>query len=83
MGFAIFLAWSSLLAIFLFFIKKIHYRGEVTLSTMSASIRQAIFIVIGGIMTGLLYSLQIAEPKLIMMVWAAVACLEILIQTLE
>lgn len=83
MAAALFLAGASLLSMVLFFIKKLHYRGEVTLSTMSASIRQAIFIVIGILMTVLLYALQIAEKNLILMVWAAVACMEIMIQALE
>lgn len=44
MGFALFLTGSSFLSLFLFFIKKLHYRGEVTLSTMNASIRQGMII---------------------------------------
>lgn len=83
MSFALFLAGSSFLAMLLFFMKKIHYRGEVSLSTMSASIRQAICIIIGLIMTGILYGLSIAEYRLILMVWAAIACLEIMAQAIE
>ena len=67
----------------LFFMKKIHYRGEVSLSTMSASIRQSIFIILGLIMTAVLYGLSIAEYRLILMVWAAIACLEIMVQAIE
>jgi hypothetical protein len=83
MSAALFLAGSSFLSLFLFFLKKIYYRGEVYLSTMSASIRQAILLVVGGVMMGLLYGLGLYETKLILMVWAALACLEIMIQALE
>jgi hypothetical protein len=83
MAFALFLAGSSILAMVLFFLKKIYYRGEVTLSTMSASIRQGILIVIGIIMTALLFALRIAENQLIAMVWAAIACFEIMVQAIE
>lgn len=83
MTFALFLAGSSILSIILFFLKKIYYRGEVALSTMSASIRQSILLVIGWLMMGLLFALQIADNQLIAMVWAALACFEIMIQALE
>jgi hypothetical protein len=63
--------------------KKIYYRGEVTFSTMNASIRQALLLTIGGLMMGLLWALQIYELNLVLMVWAAIGCLEIMIQTLE
>lgn len=82
-GFALFLVGSSILSMFLFFLKKIYYRGEVTLSTMSASIRQSILITIGFLMMSLLFALQIHNNQLIAMVWAALACFEIMIQALE
>lgn len=83
MGAALFLAGSSFLSLFIFFIKKIYYRGEVYLATMSASIRQAIFIVLGCIFTALLYGISLFERNLILMVWAAIGCLEIMIQAIE
>jgi hypothetical protein len=83
MAFALFLAGSSIMAMILFFCKKLYYRGEVTLSTMSASIRQGILFVIGGIMMALLFGLQIAESQLIAMLWAALMCVEIMFQAME
>ena len=50
---------------------------------MSGSVRQAILIIIGTIMMAILVALQIAESRLIMMVWAALACFEIMIQAIE
>jgi hypothetical protein len=83
MGLALFLSGSSLLSLIIFFIKKIYYRWEVYLATMGASIRQAIFIMIGSIMTLVLYGVSLFETDLILMVWAAVACLEIMVQAIE
>lgn len=80
---ALFLAGSSFLSLFLFFLKKIYYRWEVYLATMSASIRQAIFIVIGCLFTAFLYGISLFERNLILMVWAAIGCLEIMIQAIE
>ncbi len=50
---------------------------------MSASIRQGMLLIIGALMMALLIALQIAESRLIMMVWAALACFEIMIQAIE
>ena len=83
MGIAVLLAGSSFLAAFLFFFKKIYYRGDVTLSTMSASIRQGILIMLGVFMMTMLYAFHIFESRLIMMIWAAIACLEVMIQAVE
>ncbi len=46
MAIALGLASSSFLSFLFFFIKKIYYRGDVTLSTMSASIRQSLLVVL-------------------------------------
>lgn len=83
MGVSVFLASSSILSMILFFMKKIYYRGDVTISTMNASLRQAIFITLGGLMMLVLYALHLSEPKLIMIVWAAVGCLEVMAQAVE
>jgi hypothetical protein len=83
MAIALTLAGSSFLSVFLFFLKKIYYRWDVTLSTMSASIRQALLIVFGAGMMAVLYALHIYESRLILMVWAAIACLEVMIQAVE
>lgn len=50
---------------------------------MSASIRQSILLIIGFLMMALLFTFQIANNQLIAMVWAALACFEIMIQALE
>jgi hypothetical protein len=55
----------------------------VSISTLNASVRQSILITAGGIMTFTLYALQIFEPRLIMIVWAAVSCLEVMAQAVE
>lgn len=83
MGIAILLAGSSFLAFFLFFLKKIYYRWDVTLSTMSASIRQGMLIMLGTFMMTILFAFHIFESRLIMMIWAAIACLEVMIQAVE
>lgn len=83
MTIALILTGSSFLSGFLFFCKKIYYRGDVTLSTMSASIRQSLLIMLGAVMMGILFALHIYESRLIMMVWAALACLEVMIQAVE
>ncbi len=44
MSMGLFLALSSFLSLLLFFTKKIYYRGDVNLTTIHASIRQAILI---------------------------------------
>jgi hypothetical protein len=47
MSMAVFLASSSLTSLVLFFLKKIYYRGDVNISTIHASIRQAILLSAG------------------------------------
>ena len=44
MSMGLFLAGSSFLSLALFFMKKIYYRGDVHISTIHASIRQAILL---------------------------------------
>ncbi len=83
MGASVFLTSSSIFSMLIFFMKKIYYRGDVTISTMNASLRQAILITIGGIMVFILYALHIFEPKLVMIVWAAIGCLEVMAQAVE
>jgi hypothetical protein len=83
MGISLFLAGSSFLTAFIFFIKKIYYRGDVSMSTMNASLRQSVFITIGSIMMLILYAFHLFEPKLIMIVWAAIGCLEVMAQAVE
>ena len=83
MGSSIFLVGSSLLSMILFFLKKIYYRGDVTMSTMNASLRQSILITAGGLLMTILYAFHLFEPRLIMIVWAAVGCLEVMAQAVE
>ncbi|MDD2693765.1 MAG: hypothetical protein PHY14_02435 [Candidatus Gracilibacteria bacterium] len=83
MSISLLLASSSILSMLIFFVKKIYYRGDVTMSTMNASLRQAILITLGGFMMFTLYVLHLFEPKLIMIVWAAVGCLEVMAQAVE
>lgn len=83
MGATLGLAGMSLLSGFFFFIKKIYYRGDVTISTMSSSIRQGILCVLGGFMMIVLYAFHIFEPRLILTAWTALVCLEIMIQAVE
>lgn len=50
---------------------------------MNASVRQSILITVGGIIMFILYVLHLFEPKLIMIAWAAMACLEVMAQAVE
>lgn len=83
MGFAVFLACSSILAPVIFFMKKIYYRWDVSILTMNASVRQAILITLGGIAMVILFFFRILEPRLVAMIWAAIGCLEVMIQAIE
>ncbi len=83
MGATLGLAGMSFLSWFFFFLKKIYYRWDVTLSTMGASIRQAILCILGGFMMLILYAFHIFEPRLILTAWTALACLEVMIQAVE
>jgi hypothetical protein len=83
MGLGIFLAASSFLTFLLFFIKKLYYRGDIQISTMNASLRQAILITIGGLLMLTLRAFHISEPRLILIVWAVLACFEVMIQAVE
>lgn len=80
---AVFLASSSLLAPVIFFVKKIYYRGDVSILTMNASVRQAILLTLGGIAMVILYFFRIFEPRLIATIWLAIGCLEVMIQAIE
>ena len=83
MGTSVFLACSSILSMVVFFMKKIYYRGDVSMSTMNASLRQSILITVGAMMMFTLYVLHLFEPRLIMIVWAAMGCLEVMAQAVE
>ncbi len=83
MWLGLFLASSSLLTFVIFFTKKIYYRGDVHIRTMNASLRQAILITIGGMLMLALRAFHIYEPRLIMTVWMVIACLEVMIQSIE
>lgn len=77
------LASMSFLTGVFFFIKKIYYRWDVTLSTMSASIRQAILCTVGIFIMAILFALHIFEPRLALTAWTAIACLEVMIQAVH
>ncbi len=83
MGMAVFLAWSSFLSLTLFFLKKIYYRGDVNISTIHASIRQAILLSAWWILMVGLYGAHIYEPKLIATVWLTLGCIEVMAQAIE
>ena len=83
MSMAIFLTSSSFLSLALFFLKKIYYRGDVNISTIHASIRQAILLSVGGILMGALYGVHIYEPRLIATVWLTLGCIEVMAQAIE
>jgi hypothetical protein len=83
MGIAVFLAGSSILAPIIFFIKKIYYRGDVSILTMNASVRQAMFLTLGTLSMIALYFFRILEPRLIAMIWLAIGCLEVMIQAID
>lgn len=83
MGTWIFLSGSSLLSLVLFFMKKIYYRGDVNLSTIHASIRQAILLTIGWLLMVILHWAHIYETKLILTVWLAIGCIEVIAQAME
>ncbi len=83
MSMAVFLTASSSLSLILFFIKKIYYRGDVNISTIHSSIRQAILLSVGGIMMVALYGAHIYEPRLIATVWLTLGCIEVMAQAIE
>lgn len=83
LGTGIFLSAGSILIMLLFFIKKVYYRGDVTISTMNASVRQGILISFGIVFTGVLYLFHITETRLILAVWATLGCIEVMIQAIE
>lgn len=83
MSMAIFLAWSSLLSLILFFLKKVYYRGDVNVSTIHSSIRQAILLSVGWILMAWLYGAHIYEPRLIATVWLTLGCIEVMAQAIE
>jgi hypothetical protein len=83
MGMACFLMTSSFLAPALFFMKKIYYRGDVTVHTMNGSLRQAILITLGAMMTIFLVMFRIYEPKMFAAIWAIIGCVEVMIQAIE
>lgn len=83
MSVSVFLSCTSAGSMILFFLKKIYYRGDVSLSTMNASVRQSILITLAGIMMFVLYALHLSELRLILIVWAAVGCLEVMAQSIE
>ncbi len=80
---AIFLASSSIFSPIIFFIKKIYYRGDVSILTMNSSVRQAILFTLWMLSMMLLYFFRIFEPKLISTIWLAIWCLEVMIQAIE
>lgn len=53
------------------------------MSTLNASLRQSILMMIAVIATVTIYSYNIFEPKLIALIWAAVICFEVMMQTLD
>ncbi|MBC7498484.1 hypothetical protein H7170_02460 [Candidatus Gracilibacteria bacterium] len=83
MSMGLFLTGSSFLSLALFFVKKIYYRGDVHISTIHTSIRQAILISIGGILMIGLYGTHIYEPRLIATVWLTLGCIEVMAQAIE
>jgi hypothetical protein len=83
MSIGLFLAGSSFLSLALFFMKKIYYRGDVNLTTIHASIRQAILLSIGAILMIGLYGAHIYEPRLIATVWLTLGCIEVMAQAIE
>lgn len=83
MGMGLFLGLSSFLSLALFFAKKIYYRGDVYISTIHASIRQAILISVWGILMIGLYATHIYEPRLIATVWLTLGCIEVMAQAIE
>ena len=83
MSMAVFLASSSLTSLVLFFLKKIYYRGDVNISTIHASIRQAILLSAGWILMVGLYGVHIYEPRLIATVWLTLGCIEVMAQAIE
>lgn len=83
MSTAIFLAGSSFLSFFIFFIKKVYYRGDVTTSTMNASIRQSCLLLIGTIVMFALRTFHIAELNTVLAVWGALIILELMFQALD
>jgi hypothetical protein len=53
------------------------------MSTLNASLRQSTLMMIATITTIAIYSYNIFDPKLIALIWAAVICFEVMMQTLD
>lgn len=83
MSVATLLTGMSVGAMILFFIKKLYYRGDVHISTMNSSIRQAFLLTLGGIMMVVISGFGISEIRLILIIWAALACVEVMMQALS
>ena len=83
MGIGLFLMVASLLAPLIFFLKKVYYRGDVNLSTMSASIRQAILLALTTIFFMVLSLYNIQEWHITLTGLATLACVEVMFQALD
>ena len=83
MGIGIFLAMTSFLAPFLYFFKKIYYRGDVNISTMHASLRQGILLTTAVLFLGVLFLFQIREWQVFATAIATILCIEVMFQALS
>lgn len=79
----VFLFASSLLSPIIFFMKKIYYRGDVSIFTMNASVRQSILLVLGGVLFFWLYLYRISDRNILLIIVATIACIEIMFQVLD
>lgn len=79
----VFLFASSLLSPIIFFMKKIYYRGDVSIFTMNASVRQSILLVLGGVLFFWLYLYHISDRNILLIIVATIACIEIMFQVLD
>ena len=79
----VFLSTSSFLAPLIFFIKKIYYRGDVSIFTMNASVRQAILLVLCGIFLTWMQLYHIDDQNIVLIAITTVLCIEIMFQSMD
>jgi hypothetical protein len=83
MGGSFFLTLASFSALFLYFFKKILYRGEINGSVVTASFRQGILFSLGIIGTIILMHFQVLILKTFWLFWLVIIFIELMFQSLQ
>ncbi len=83
LGIGLFLVIASVSVPIIFFIKKVYYRGDVSMATMNASVRQGVLLSAGVIFMGAMHLYRVDDLKMILALWATIGCIEVMIQAVE